>query len=96
MVTRIGGFRRKTREKLRKNLRQRGKISLTNYFQKFEDGEKVCLKAESSIQTGMYFPRFHGKNGIIVGQKGKCYNVQIQDKDKKKVVVVHPVHLKKL
>lgn len=94
MVKRIGTARRKTRNILRKSPKNRGKLSLTKYFATFEDGQKVVLKAEPSVIKGMYFPRFHGKIGVIDGMKGKCYNVKIKDGNKPKVVTVHPVHLK--
>jgi len=96
MVTRIGGFRRKTRHKLSKNFRRRGKISLTKYFAEFDEGQKVQLVAEPAIQKGMYFPRFHGKVGIVCGKQGNCYQVEISDIGAKKTLVVHPVHLKKV
>jgi len=94
MVQRKGGFRRKTRKIMRKSIRQKGKISLSRYFQKLEIGQIVTLKAEPAVQKGMYLPRFHGKNGVIVGQAGRCYKVSINDGGKKKLLVVHPVHLK--
>ena len=96
MVKRIGANRRKTRHKLSKNIRQRGKLSLTRFFQNFKEGEKVCLKAEPSVQKGSYFPRFHGKTGIIKGKTGRCYNVLIKDFKKQKTLIVHPVHLRKI
>ena len=93
MVKRIGGFRRKTRHKLQKKARQKGKLSLRKYFQKFEIGQKVLLKADSIVQKGMYHPRFHGKIGIIKGKEGRCYEVKIKDYSKEKTLIVHPVHL---
>ncbi len=96
MVSRIGGFRRKSRKKLRKSPSQKGKISLRAYLQEFKQGDKVVLKAESAVQKGMYFPRFHGKAGIVQGKKGKCYQVLIKDIKKEKLINVHPVHLKKI
>ena len=96
MTKRIGGARRKTRHKLAKNVRERGKISLVKYFQEFKTGDKVCLVAEPSIQNGMYYPRFHGKAGTVTGKRGKCYEVAIKDVKMDKTVVVHPVHLKRL
>lgn len=95
MVKRIGGFRRKTRYKFRKDKRRRGKISMTNYFQSFSTGEKVYLGVESAVQKGMYHPRFMGKNGIVTGKRGRCYEVSINDLGKEKKVVVHPVHLRR-
>ena len=95
MAQRIGGFRRKTRKKLRKNIRNKGKISIRRYFQTFKKGDTVYLVAESSIQKGMYLPRFHGKAGKILSKQGNCYYVQIKDQNKIKPILVHPVHLKK-
>jgi len=96
MAKRIGGNRRKTRHKLAKNVRDRGKISLARYLQEFKVGDGVCLCAEPSIHSGMYYPRFHGKAGIIVGKQGKCYQVKIKDVTLAKTVIVHPIHLKKV
>ncbi len=96
MVKRIGTFRRNSRYKLRKSITEKGKISLTRFLQKFENGERVILKAEPAVQKGMYFPRFHGRSGIVQGMKGRCYEVKIKDLKKEKIVVVHPVHLKKV
>lgn len=93
MVDRVGGFRRNTRNKLRKNVRDHGKISLKKYLQSFEVGSKVLLGAEPAYQKGMYFPRFYGKVGIVSKKVGTCYEVKIKDFTKEKIVVVHPVHL---
>ena len=95
MVKRMGGMRRKTRYKLRKEKRGKGKISITNYFQPFNMGDKVYLSVESAVQKGMYHPRFMGRSGIIKGKRGKCYEVLINDIGKEKKLIVHPVHLKK-
>ena len=95
MATRIGGFRRKTRSKLKKNIREKGKLSLRRFFQSFKTGEKVKLIAEPAYQKGMYFPRFHGKIGEVAGQKGKCYEVKIKDGRAEKLLIVHPIHLRK-
>ena len=94
-MKRIGGFRRKTRHKLSKNIKERGKIGITRFFRKFIEGDRVCLNAEPAYQKGMYNPRFHGKIGTVVGKKGKCYEIKFKDIKKEKKVVVHPVHLKR-
>jgi len=95
MVKRIGGLRRRTRYKFRKEKRRKGKISATRYFQSFNTGDKVYLNVESSVQKGMYYPRFMGKTGIIKGRRGRCYELTINDLGKKKTLIVHPVHLNK-
>jgi len=94
MVKRIGGTRRKSRFKMRKPVSSRGKISITNYFQKFEDGDIVQLKAEPAVQKGIYHLDFHGKSGIVAGMQGACYKVTIKDGKKEKCLLVHPIHLK--
>jgi len=96
MVTRMGGSRRKTRSKLKKSIASRGKLSISGYMQEFSGGEKVVLKADPSRQKGMYFPRFHGKVGVVKGRRGDSYEVEIKDFRKHKTLFVHPVHLKRL
>ncbi len=96
MVKRIGGFRRKTRHKLQKNVRRKGKISLTRFFQEFKPNDKVVLNMEPAYHKGIYFPRFHGKIGTVIQKKGTCFEVVINDHSKKKTLIVHPVHLKRL
>ncbi len=78
-----------------KGIRQKGKISLDKFFQSFNIGDRVVLKAESAYQKGLFHPRFHGKSGVIQGKKGRCYEVIISDQGMKKTVVTYPIHLKK-
>lgn len=95
MVQRMGGSKRKSRSKLKKNIRRKGKISLSRYFQTFNENDKVRLNAEPSYNRGMYFMRFHNKYGTVKRKRGECYEVMIKDGNKDKLVIVHPVHLKK-
>ena len=96
MVKRIGTSRRKTRNKFKKDLKKKGKISIRNFFQKLEVNDKVQLLAEPAYQKGLYFPRFHGKVGKIVKKRGFCYEIMIKDISKEKKLIVHPIHLKKV
>ena len=96
MATRIGGMRRKTRFKLQRPKSEKGKISIRQYFQEFDPKDRVVLKANPALQTGMYYPRFHGKVGSIKGKKGRCYEVMIKDGKKEKTLIVHPLHLRRL
>ena len=94
-MKRIGGMRRKTRSIFRKNIRRKGKISLTQYFQELNVGDQVLLKAEPAIQKGMYYRRFHGKVAKVFGKRGECYLLNVKDQNKDKTLIVHPVHLRK-
>jgi len=95
MSDRKGGYRRKTRDLMRKHYKTKGKISITRYLQELKAGDVVVLKLESGYQKGFYHPRFHGRRGVIIAKKGRCYEVQINDLGKKKNMMVHPVHLLK-
>lgn len=96
MVQRVGGFRRKTRFKLKKPLKKKGKISIKRFLQVFKEGERVILKAEPGYQKAMFFPRFYGKVGIVGEKKGRCYEVKIKDGGVEKSLIVHPVHLERV
>ena len=95
-MKKIGSSRRKSRHKLKKNIRTRGKISISKYMQDFESGDRVCLKTEPAVQRGIFFMRFHGRNGIVQEKRGNCYVVKISDLGAEKTVVVHHVHLVRL
>tara|TARA_Y100000310_G_C20676793_1_gene813555 strand:+ start:1256 stop:1546 length:291 start_codon:yes stop_codon:yes gene_type:complete len=95
MVQRTGSRRRKTRSKLSKNVAEKGKIKIRNYLQNFKESDKVVLVAEPAVQGGMHHPRFQGLAGEIVNKQGSCYKVKIKDGNKEKMVVIHPIHLRK-
>ncbi len=79
----------------RKNIRARGKIKLSEYFQEFNKGDRVAVKRELSVQPK--FPkRLQGRSGVINGKRGSSYIVKINDINKEKTYIIHPLHLKKL
>ena len=87
-------MRRKSRYKFKRSPSDKGKLSLTKYFQTFNPGQRVVLKADTIVQKALYHPRFHGKSGVITGKKGRCYEVEINDQGKRKTIVTLPIHLK--
>jgi len=95
MVMRKGGSRRKTRDKLKKDRRRRGKVSISTYFERYVSGDRVNLVLEPSIHKGMPHGRFCMKSGLVTGKRGFCYEVKINDRGKEKTLIVHPVHLKR-
>ncbi len=95
MVQRTGSTRRKTRHKLRKNVRDKGKLSIRQHLQSFEENAKVALVADSAKQGGMHHPRFQGHIGTIAGKQGDCYRVKVKDGKMLKTLIVHPVHLRR-
>ena len=85
MVQRKGSRRRKTRHKLLKPRRQKGKMSVVRFLQTFKEGET----------KGAYHFKFHGRSGIVTGRQGGCYTVAMSDQGKQKTIIVHPVHLQR-
>ena len=96
MAKRTGTAVRKTRHLKKKHVRKKGKLSITQYFQEFNPGDKVVLVYEPSVHEGLYHRRFYGKVGQVIAKQGKCYVVKINDFNREKKLIVHPVHLKKL
>lgn len=95
MTNRVGSFLRKTRQKMRLGYKEKGKISLSRYFQEFNEGDKVALKNHPCVLKGRFFPRFHGITGTVAEKRGNCYAIIIHDHNKQKKLFVHPIHLKK-
>ena len=82
-------------KKKRKNLRTRGKIKLSRYFQELKQGDKVSVVAEKALQPR--FPnRIQGKTGIIEAKRGNAFVIRINDQNKEKIFVIKPIHLKKI
>lgn len=80
---------------MKKKIRERGKIRLSKYFQKFEKGNKVAVVREASIAAG--FPKtIQGRTGVIESKRGKAYIVKIFDKNQEKSYIIEPVHLKRI
>lgn len=79
----------------RKAVREKGKIRLSNYFQKFDKGERVAIKMELSLRPK--FPkRLQGRSGVVEKKRGSHYIIKINDLNKEKTYIIHPVHLRRL
>ncbi len=96
MSKRVGGSRHRTRRTFKKDMRQRGKISISRYFDVFKPGDRVCLNAETAIQGGLYHERYHGRMGTVKAKRGFCYEVAVPDGGTTKTMCLHPAHLKRL
>jgi large subunit ribosomal protein L21e len=78
-----------------KGIREKGKIKLSNYFQELNENDRVAIVREPAVQSD--FPqRLVGKSGKVIGSRGRCKLISLEDGNKLKTIIVHPVHLKKL
>lgn len=88
------GPRKGTRNKLSNDPRDRGTSPPQRAVQEFDDGEKVHLKLDPSVNDGRYHARFDGMTGEVVGKQGAAYKVEINDGGKNKTLIVKPAHLR--
>ena len=78
-----------------KKIRDRGKLKLSSYFKKIEDGASVALVTDAGVRSS-YPKRLKGMSGKVIESRGKFKLVEIKDGNKAKTIIVHPVHLRKL
>lgn len=72
---RSNGFRRGTRQLLRKDFGKHGMPGVSKILQKFSVGDFVDCKIDSSILKGMPHKYFHGKTGIVFNVNPRSYGV---------------------
>jgi len=79
----------------RKNIKDRGKLKFSLYFQSFNKDDKVAIIRDHTVSPA--FPkRIQGKTGVIIGKRGEAYIVMIKDGNAKKMHIIKPLHLKKI
>ncbi|MCE8422899.1 MAG: 50S ribosomal protein L21e [Candidatus Methanoperedens sp.] len=87
------GTRRKSRYKLKKTVREKGLSPISRAIQEFEQGAMVNIDLDPGIQNGMPHPKFQGKTGKVIDQRGRAYIIAVLDGDMMKEVIVLPEHL---
>lgn len=95
-MTKTKGKRSKTRKKMRKNIRERGKSSTKKVGQNFSPGSKASIKIDPSVLKGQPHPKFHGKTGTVSDKQGKNYVISIKDGNETKKVISGPEHLERV
>ena len=83
-----------TRYKLKKTVRERGISPVSKAIQEFAEGQMVHIDIDPSVQKGMPNPRFQGRTGKVLGQRGRAYLLQIRDGNATKELISLPQHLK--
>ena len=79
----------------RKDVRTRGKLQLSKYFQEFKEGDSIAVIREPSVISN--FPkRLQGRTGVVEHKRGKTYMVKIKDQNNEKRFLIQPIHLKKI
>ncbi|MGC8572385.1 MAG: 50S ribosomal protein L21e [Caldisphaera sp.] len=95
MVKASTGYRSKTRNMLRKHIRERGGVPrLSKALYPYQIGDKVVIYINSTFHDGMPHRRFHGLTGEIVDKRGKAYVIKVKLGNKEKTIITYAVHLK--
>lgn len=87
------GPRHGTREKLSNSPRDRGTSPPQRAVRQFDEGTKVHLKLDPSVQDGRFHPRFDGLTGEVEGKQGAAFKVRIEDGGKEKSIIASAAHL---
>ena len=89
------GYRNKTRKVYRKKPRKRGLGSVEKYLVDYNINDRVDIIADpSQHKRGLPHRRYHGKTGIIVGKRGRCFEVEVKLQNKKKLLIIGREHLR--
>lgn len=94
-MTKHHGYRTKTRHKHRRNVRNRGLGSIEKYLIDYNINDKVDIITDSSQhKQGMPHSRYHGRTGTIIGQRGRCYLVDVKLGNSRKTLIIGKEHLR--
>lgn len=89
------GYRKKSRQKHRKNVRDRGLGSVEKYLMDYDINDKVDIITDPSYhKNGMPHKRYHGRTGTVLGQRGRCYLVEVKLGNSTKILIVGVEHLR--
>ena len=93
-MERSRGFKSRSRSKLTKKVREKGRIPISRTMQEFKPGDRVHIVIDPSVQKGQPHPRYHGRTGTVTEKRGNAYVIEVTDKNARKTLISRPVHLR--
>lgn len=84
------GIRAKTRHKMRNRATR---LAVDKMLQEFAVGAGVQVRINSSVHSGIPHRRYQGMTGTIVGKRGRAFEVDVLEGNKRHVLVVNSAHL---
>ncbi|MBS3068249.1 50S ribosomal protein L21e [Candidatus Micrarchaeota archaeon] len=76
-----------------KRLSGKHNATVSDFVRTFEVGAKVTI-SQRAYNIGLPALRYSNRYGTIIKKLGDSYVVEIQDGNKKKQLISHPIHLK--
>jgi large subunit ribosomal protein L21e len=69
--------------------------SIEKYLIDYEIGDRVDIITDSSQhRRGMPHRRYHGRTGIIIGVRGRCYEVEVSLGNSRKMLIIGREHIR--
>lgn len=93
MAQKSHGSRHGTRKKFSRGHRE--VLTVNDHMKEFEEGEKVLVRFNPSVQEGRIHQRFHGRTAEVAGSRGNAVKLELKDGGKVKQLFIQPVHLEK-
>jgi large subunit ribosomal protein L21e len=87
------GKRAKTRAKFSRSGKKRSRVTMNRLLREFATGQKVMIRVESSVHSGMPPKRYHGKTATVTGKRGRAYLVELKVGKTPRTLIVAPAHL---
>ena len=76
-------------------MRDRGLGSIEKYLDEYKIDDKVDIITDpSQHKRGMPHRRYHGRTGVIVGIRGRCFEVEVKIGNAKKMLIIGREHLR--
>lgn len=94
MAQKSHGSRHGTRHKFSRGPRDR--TTINEHLKEFEEGEKVRIQMDSSVQEGRVHQRYQGEAAEVVGTRGDAYKLVVKDGGKQKELFLKPIHLQSM
>ncbi|MEM3227382.1 MAG: hypothetical protein QXK65_00330 [Candidatus Micrarchaeaceae archaeon] len=70
-------------------------LNVGSVLKRFSIGDRVAIVPKGGY-SNIPHPRYRGKIGKVVGQRGEAYIVEVNIMDAKRRLIVPPVHLEKV
>jgi len=76
-------------------VRKRGLGSIEKYLIDYNIQDKVDIIGDPSVQKrGLPHRRHYGKTGTVIGQRGRCFLVEVKLGNSKKTIIIGREHLR--
>jgi len=77
-----------------RNLKARGKATITRHLRVFKEGERVRVTPDPAFSAGRVSNlRFKGATGVVMARRGGAYEVEVKQGNKRKRMMMSNLHL---